>query len=378
VIERLIARAVEEQQTASESAPAVLDLLALSGGGDYGAFGAGFLVGWGEAADPAWRRPEFDGVSGVSTGAMLAPFAYVGTDRACRTVENFYRNPKADWVQDRGPFFFFPSNPSFMVIQNLERDLRDAIDGRLVDQMAQQSRKGKVLMISATDLDFGRQKCWDVGAEAEVASASGNRDRLARILMASSAIPVAFPPVDIDGHLYADGGVTANVFLRLDPRSPDGFLQRWIKVHPGRPLPRVRYWIIINNQLAQPPQTVQSRWPAIVSPSLATAIRSATVSEIRWLAAQADYVNAAWNADIEVRVVAIPDDWRPPVAGDFKRETMVSLSDLGRKMGADPKSWRVWAAPDRAALRPFPGADPVPALQPVRSDAPAATPKANE
>jgi hypothetical protein len=95
----------------------------------------------------------------------------------------------------------------------------------------------------------------------------------------------------------------------------------------------------------QPPGTVQIRWPNIVGPSLATSVRSATIAEIRWLAAEADYVNAVFGTDIEVRVVAIPDDWRAPVVGQFQEETMRSLSDLGRKMGADPNSWTLWTTP---------------------------------
>jgi hypothetical protein len=78
---------------------------------------------------------------------------------------------------------------------------------------------------------------------------------------------------------------------------------------------------------------------------LDTAIRFATQAQIRWLAAEADYVNLAYDADVEVRVVAIPNDWRPPVPGQFKKETMESLSDLGRSLGADPSSWKLWTLP---------------------------------
>lgn len=347
-IGRIIARSEREVAAASDEAPAVIDLLALSGGGDFGAFGAGFLVGWGSVADPAWRRPDFDAVTGVSTGALLAPFAYVGTDEACRTVEGFYRNPRKDWITSRGLLFFLPTNPSFMIIRQLEQSIRTAVDKPLVDQMAEQYRTGKFLAISATDLDLGRQKIWDVGSEADAASASGDLSRVHAVMMASSAIPAVFPPVDLDDSLYGDGGVTANVLLRLDPRSPDGFLRRWLIAHPDTPIPKIRYWVIINNQLAQTPQSVQRMWPSVLSPSLATAIRSATIAEVRWLAAQADYVNAVYHTDIEVRVTSIPNNWRPPVKGDFQKKTMESLADLGRQMGSDPASWSLWAAPGAA------------------------------
>lgn len=360
-IGRMIARAEAEDASQDDTSSGVLDVLAISGGGDYGAFGAGFLVGWGQAADAAHRRPDFDVVTGVSTGALLAPFAYVGTDEACRHVETFYRNPRKDWIKSRGPLFFMPNNPSFMAIRGLERDVRAAVDEPFVAQMAAESAKGKLLIISATDLDLGRQHFWDVGPEAEAAVASGTPDRIDRIMMASAAIPAVFPPVEIDDSLYADGGVTANVFVRLEPHSPDGFVQRWLRAHPGRPLPKVRYWIIINNQLSQPPKTVQPKWMKIAAPSLATSIRSATIAEIRWLAAQVDYVNAVYKSDIEVRVVAIPDEWRAKNSGDFLQETMESLSDLGRQMGADPNSWSVWASPSRpGGVPPREGVVPAP------------------
>ncbi len=134
------------------------------------------------------------------------------------------------------------------------------------------------------------------------------------------------------------------MLLTLDPTNPAAFLPTWKRLYPDRPLPKVRYWILMNNQIRPPPGTVQARWPGIAGPALATAIRSATVAEIRWLAAQANYVNSAMGTNIEVRVLAIPNQWRPPVKGDFQKETMTSLSDLGQKLGADPASWTLWTA----------------------------------
>ncbi len=339
--DRVYAKCEAHHESPLGPAP-TLDILAMSGGGDYGAFGAGVLVGWGQIADPAARRPDFDGVTGVSTGALLAPFAFLDTDEECLKVETFYRNPRTDWVQSRGLLFFLPNFPSFMEIPGLERDLNTAFDAAMIDRIAARARDGRLLAISATNLDFGEQRVWELGKLAERATTDESRDRIRRMLRASAAIPAVFPPVTIDGELYADGGVTANVLLRLDPESPIGFIHLWRTRYPDRPLPTVRYWIIVNNQANQLPKTVQPRWPAIVAPSLATAIRSATFAEIRWLAAQANYVNAAYHTDIKVKVLSIPDDWRPPVPGDFKKETMDSLADLGRKLGADPASWTDW------------------------------------
>lgn len=350
-VAKLVERVKARGNAPGDDVP-VMNILAMSGGGDYGAFGAGVLVGWGEVTDPAWRRPDFDAVTGVSTGAMLAPFAYVGTDESCKTVESFYRNPKQDWTEERGLLFFLPSNPSFMTIPGLTRDLDGVIDEKFVAQMAEQSRAGKVLAVSATDLDLGRQRFWEVGGEAEAATANGNLDRVRHIMLASAAIPAVFPPMGVGNEaIYCDGGVTANVFLRLDWKSPYSFIQQWRAANPGKPLPRVRYWVVINNQLEHIPKTVQEKWPEVAAPALEVSVRSATIAETRLLAVEAEYVNAVFGADIEVRVLAIPSTWRPPVPGDFEKATMDSLADLGRKMGADPASWMIWARPETASKK---------------------------
>jgi hypothetical protein len=361
------ARAVEKVKVRAEQkalAGQPLDILALSGGGDWGAFGAGFLVGWGEAPGE-WRRPTFDVVTGVSTGALLAPYALFGDDESCQQIDSFYRNPKDDWVTKRGLLFFLPGRSSLMKIKGLERDVRSEVDREFVDRLARESRAGRVLAISATDADQGAQKLWDLGAEAEAATDDAGIDRVQRILLASAAVPGAFPPVEIGDGLYVDGAVTANVLLRLDPRSPQALFQRWRAEHGDRPMPEIRYWVIINNQLRPAPAVVQPKWTSVVTASLMIASRSATIAQLRWLASEADNINASFGTKITVRVAAIPDDWRPPVAGSFARETMESLADLGRALGSDPSSWMVWASPDHGAE-----------LSPVRSIVPQSMPSA--
>src|ERR1700750_1846627 len=86
--------------------PPVVDILIISGGGDWGAFGTGFLKGWGKIpkSDPM-ARPDFDIVTGVSTGALIAPFAYIGSEAAIEQIVKLYRNPQPDWVKKRFLFF---------------------------------------------------------------------------------------------------------------------------------------------------------------------------------------------------------------------------------------------------------------------------------
>ena len=113
----------------------------------------------------------------------------------------------------------------------------------------------------------------------------------------------------------------------------------WSKTHPGTAIPKTRIWVIFNNQLRPLPQVTEPAWPAVVSRSLEMSTRSATLVAIRHLHAQAEISRLKRGADMEVRVVAIPDDWAPPKPGIFVKETMNALVDLGEKMGADPASW---------------------------------------
>jgi hypothetical protein len=105
-------------------------------------------------------------------------------------------------------------------------------------------------------------------------------------------------------------------------------------------MPRLRYWIIFNNQFRFPPQVTQERWPEIMSRATIMATQTSTMNSMRHLYAQAELAHLKHNADVEVRVMAVPDAWVPPKPGTFQKEVMNALADLGERMGADPASWR--------------------------------------
>ena len=94
--------------------PPVIDILIISGGGDWGAFGAGVLKGWQKVpAQHPLAKPEFDAVTGVSTGTLIAPFAFLGDRQSIDDIVDLYRNPQEDWVKQRGFLYFLPDNISF-------------------------------------------------------------------------------------------------------------------------------------------------------------------------------------------------------------------------------------------------------------------------
>lgn len=341
LVERTVRRMEQEVAMQEGGGPsAVFDVLMISGGGDYGAFAAGILEGWGEIDDPAWSRPTFDVVTGVSTGALIAPFALLGDEQSYRRVLDLYEHPKKDWITLRDIFFFLPGRESFMDTSGLERDVREQIDRATIAAIAAAEREGRTLAIGATNLDLGRMHPWDLTTEASrIGAGEIESDRFYKVLMASAAIPALFPPVVIDDTLYVDGGTTSNILYDADLRSRGAPVQLFKERNPGRTLPRFRFWVIVNNQLGGTPQRIDPTWVSITEASVATAIRSSTIGTLRQLSLTTE-LQRRDGIDVEFRYIAIPDDWRPPVVGAFQAATMQSLSRLGREMGKDIGSWR--------------------------------------
>lgn len=343
LFDRLIAVAKSEQDehaAGHRPTPPTIDVLVISGGGDWGAFGTGFLKGWGTlpSTDPL-ARPTFDVVTGVSTGALIAPFAFVGDEASIDRVDSLYRNPKPDWVASRGWFYFLPSNISFASIPGLEREVREVVDVAMVRKIADSATDGRILAVNTTNLDDGGAKAFNLVAEARAAAKSGKLDRIHDIMLASAGIPGVFPFRLVDGEMLVDGGVTGNIIYGGRIADQDTIPAVWQRTYPGVPIPRIRYWVIFNNQLRTGPKTVEPRWPAVVGRSLELSVRYSTLTAMRHLLEQSRYLKLARGADIEVRIVAIPDDWNPAKEGAFVKETMNDLADVGRKLGADPKSW---------------------------------------
>ncbi len=212
-----------------------------------------------------------------------------------------------------------------------------------------------MLVIGTTNLDFGTQRIWDMGYQGRVALDAGSADRFVDILLASSAIPGAFPAIEIDGNLYADGGITANILYNASAASSEGFSAQWRRQFPDAEMPRARFWVVVNNQLVAPPEITRPTWTGVARASIATAIRSAKKTALNHLAVQLKLIDALGLGTVDFHYVTIPDDWRPPVAGAFQPETMSNLADLGLKMGSDPASWRTgqpWAESDSSVV-PF-------------------------
>ena len=319
--------------------PPTCDILVISGGGDFGAFGAGFLKGWGSVREGGLPRPQFEIVSGVSTGALIAPFAYLGDNQDIDDVVHLYTNPRPDWVRERGLLYFLPANESFAEVPGLERELRTAIDAARIARIAEQGKLGRMLVVNTTDLDDGSPRAFELSRVAIRATETGDPSRLHKLLLASSGIPGAFPPREIDGGLYVDGGVTGNILYGGRLRRDQSIGALWARSAPDLPKARMRYWVILNNWLITPPKTTQPKWVDVISRSVDLAVRSSTVTGLRHLLTIAELENLRGDFSVEVRIVAIPPAWRPPVEGVFKEETMRDLARVGEELGRDPNAW---------------------------------------
>jgi hypothetical protein len=324
----------------AQKEPPVLDCLIVSGGGDWGAFGAGFLKGWHKVpAQHPLAKPEFDIVTGVSTGTLIAPFAFLGDEAALDQIVTLYRNPGADWVKQRGMLYFLPDNISFAEVPGLEREMRQHVTMDMARRIAKAGADGRWLLVNTTNLDDAAPRVFDLVQEAQRAIDSGELERIHNIMLASAGIPGAFPFRIIDQELYVDGGVTGNILYGGRTEEEEGLPALWQRTYPDIPMPKVRFWIIFNNQFRPVPHVTPPKWITVVQRSLETATRSATATAVRHLVALTEIARLKRNADVEIRMVSIPGDWFPPAAGVFVKETMNNLADLGERMGVDPASW---------------------------------------
>lgn len=192
------------------------NLLALSGGGDNGAFGAGLLVGWTQRGD----RPMFDQVTGISTGALIAPFAFLGSDYDQSLQMLFTQVSPDDIYRERGKLGVL-FNDALADATPLKMLIDKTVDTVMLQRIADEYQKrGRLLLIGTTNIDSGSLVLWNMGRIAAI----GTPDSAAlfrNVMLASAAVPGAFPPVlfdaEVDGReyheLHVDGGLAAQVYL---------------------------------------------------------------------------------------------------------------------------------------------------------------------
>ncbi len=254
-----------------------LNFLALSGGGQYGAFGAGILDAWTKSG----QRPFFHGVSGISTGSIIAPFAFLGPEYD-HVLREIYSKYDTNMLIDSTILSGLLSGTALSSTARLARVIDQYVNQDLLDKIAVEHRKGRMLFIGTTNLDAGRPMIWNIGAIAN-SGKPGALNLVRQLIRASAAIPVAFPPVFIevetpDGRKYdemhVDGGASSQVTF-ISPDFPLGEVTRRIL---GRNLDR-HIWIIVNNDLEPPYDPVKPRINAIGEAAVSSLIRGSGIGD---------------------------------------------------------------------------------------------------
>jgi predicted acylesterase/phospholipase RssA len=251
------------------------NLLAISGGGANGAFGAGLLTGW----TLAGTRPTFKLVTGVSTGGLTAPFAFLGSAWDAPLTAVYTGITPSDVFERRG-FTAAIWNDALSDTSPLFRLISRLANQEMLTAIAQEYAKGRLLMIGTTDLDAGRPVIWNIGAIA----ASGQPQALAlfrKILLASAAIPAFFPPVlidvEVDGkhyqEMHVDGGAVAQMFLYPAALGQAEVLRT--------ATPRaVRAWLIRNSRLDPDWVNVERSTMGIAQEAIATMIQMSGINDV--------------------------------------------------------------------------------------------------
>ena len=179
-------RRCAEQKPATQQIDELI-ILMISGGGSNGAFGAGVACG----NIDKYTLPDFNIVTGVSTGALQATAVFIGKDGK-NILKEAYTTITEDDVVDK---YFFPLlQNSLSSNKRLKALINKYITDRVVDLVARQHRLGRRLYVTTTDLNNSRVVVWELSAIA----ASGLADRCdlyRKVLLASASVPAFYPPV---------------------------------------------------------------------------------------------------------------------------------------------------------------------------------------
>lgn len=317
------------QARAKSGEPQISNLLALSGGADDGAFGAGLLVGWSEHGD----RPEFDLVTGISAGALIAPFAFLGRDYD-RQLAGLFTYYGADQIYQSNILSGLFGGNALADSAPLARLIEHYVDAPFLRAVAAERAKGRFLLVGTTNLDAQRPVYWDMGRIAQ-SSHPQALELFRRVLLASASFPGVFPPVNIKveagGRLYeemhVDGGTTREVFFTIaDFRFND--IDRAI----GRKVQR-RLWIVRNGKIEPEYKAMPEATLAIAQRSLETLTKSRGIGDLARMYSRARADNIDYN------LAAIPVDFNAPHPKPFDRAYMQALYDLGLAQGRGGYPW---------------------------------------
>jgi Patatin-like phospholipase len=289
--------------------------LAISGGGSDGAYGGGVLAGWTQTG----ARPEFAVVTGTSIGALIAPFAFLGSRYDDEIRKSFTTMTAADIFEDRA------TDDSLFDHWPLKRQLEQRVSAKLLAEIAVEHAHGRRLFVATTNLDAGRRVIWNMGAIA----ARGDEKGLTlfrEVLLASCSIPGFFSPVGIEveangkrfQEMHGDGTLTAPFFV-----VPESMLSASATAHP--PLSQV--YVIINSKLGPEFKMPERNIPGVLGRSIGVALTSALRTEVALLSV------GAQRHGVELRFAHVDPAFNYPSRGPFDGKYMQALYEFGIAAG---------------------------------------------
>jgi Patatin-like phospholipase len=321
-----------------------VDVLLLSGGGQNGAFGVGFLRGWRERTEQP--IPQFDLITAISTGALQAPFALLGTPPAIDTLTSLYRNaadriaPSLDW------FFWLRKTGGLANMKRYDATLARVVDAPLRDSLRTAFAQDRQVVFGTTDLDLGIGRTWDLGAVLDGGDEGLVRTRA--LLKAASAIPGIFPPVVIDQHVHSDGGIVSNILTLLTLEDYRAMAERVRAAGVTTPV-RVRLWVIVNGWTHPTPvvinpanrKQIAGRWSSI----LFYLNQPQVLEGLHHLATAAS--SSIPGLTMEVQATSVPSELAldPAASSLFNKEWMQRLEALGTARARSPQPWDVLESP---------------------------------
>ena len=294
--------------------------LALSGGGDDGAFGAGLLVGWTKQGS----RPAFNLVTGISTGALIAPFAYLGKDydamlesvytsiqpKDVYTVRGILSAVFSDGLADSAPLY-----------QLISRYVDENFLKKIADEY---NTNGRWLLIGTTNIDAGQPVIWNMGRIASIANPEA-LELFRRIMLASASIPGAFPPVMFDflldgqafQEMHVDGGASTQVFLY-----PSSAASKAKELGIERRKNRQAY-IIRNSRLDPRWSETERRTLSVAGKAIAQLIQTQGIGDLYRI------YNTAQNDDVGFNLAYIGSDFNEAHNEEFDTKYMNALFQYG-------------------------------------------------
>jgi predicted acylesterase/phospholipase RssA len=299
--------------------------LAISGGGDKGAFTAGVLNGW----TAAGTRPELKLVTGISTGALIAPFALLGA-KYDATLKEVYTNTSPEDVLERRNIIKGLFSDAMADNAPLWALTRKHVTAELLREVAAEYAKGRFLLIATADIDARRPIIWNMGKIASYGTPEA-LELFVSVMMASAAIPVGFPPVmidvEVDGQPYqemhVDGGTMAQVFayppaIRLDRVANE----------------RERHLYVIRNARLDPDWAqVERKTMSIGGRAISSLIHTQGIGDLFRIYATADRDGVDFNLGF------IPSTFTTPHPEDFDQTFMRALYDVGYDLGLQGFPW---------------------------------------